>query len=293
MKFLLTFAPLFLSSLVVSKSSLFATDQQTLDNRLNPVPGQNPMKFCGDPDGIDSLTIGNVDFEPNPPERQILPFSGKELLIKANGTFTKEVELGAYIHLTIKWGVAIVYRKELDLCHHMEQQVDEQCPIDGERAFTKSVTFLQDRVLPPGKYKLLANKKGIQNIRILQDQHRAEAQIESFSHFLCVYKDSDVTQQSNMEVTTNVQNKMLAPPFFLSLNLPLSLTILTSLTSAASPNTTNLTGYPRYECLQLRRITRSARFGHPVNCARAILETFPIDTAIGEFHHDARGTGWC
>lgn len=83
---------------------------------------------------------------------------------------------------------------------------------------------------------------------------------------------------------------MLAPPSLLSLYLPLSLTILASLTSSASFNTTNLTGYPRYECLKLRGFTRSARSGHTVNCARAILETFPIDTAIGVFHHDPRGT---
>ncbi|KAL8850861.1 MAG: hypothetical protein Q9221_004174 [Calogaya cf. arnoldii] len=141
MKFLLTFASLFLSSLAVAKSSLFATDQQTLDYRAYPVPGQNPMEFCGD-ETTDSLTIDNVDFEPNPPEK------GKKLLIKANGTFTEKVEHGAYIDLTVKLGLIKISHEQYDLCEHMNQQVDEECPIEGERAFNKSFTFLQYMDLP-------------------------------------------------------------------------------------------------------------------------------------------------
>ena len=68
MKIFLAFAPLFLSTLVTSKSFLFASNQLAIvDNELS-VPGSNPLEFCSDPSNF-ILTIDNVDLDPNPPEK--------------------------------------------------------------------------------------------------------------------------------------------------------------------------------------------------------------------------------
>ncbi|KAL8651418.1 MAG: hypothetical protein Q9210_003260 [Variospora velana] len=147
MKFILTLAPLFLSSLAASKSFLYAANQQTLVNGDFSVPGENPLNFCNDPDSY-SLTIDNVDLEPNPPEK------GKELLIKARGNFTEKVEQDAYINLSVKYGLITLIHTKADLCEQMKQ-VDEECPLNGAKVFTKSVTLPKE--IPPGAYSVLAD----------------------------------------------------------------------------------------------------------------------------------------
>ncbi|KAL9060991.1 MAG: hypothetical protein Q9206_000789 [Seirophora lacunosa] len=146
MKFLLTVAPLFLSSLATC-NFLFAADQQTLVDSDISVPGENPLNFCSEPTEY-SLTIDNVDLEPNPPEK------GKELLIKARGNFTEEVEQDAYINISVKYGLITLINTKADLCEQMKQ-VDEECPLDGAKAFTKSVTLPKE--IPPGTYSVLAD----------------------------------------------------------------------------------------------------------------------------------------
>ncbi|KAL8723324.1 MAG: hypothetical protein Q9225_000376 [Loekoesia sp. 1 TL-2023] len=147
MKILLTFAPLLLSTLVASKSFLFASNQQTLLDDDLSVPGDNPLKFCNDPaDYI--LTIENVDLDPNPPEK------GKDLQIKAKGNFTQKIEQGAYIQLSVKYGLITLISTTADLCEQMKE-VDETCPLDGAKEFTKDVTLPKE--IPPGKYSVLAD----------------------------------------------------------------------------------------------------------------------------------------
>ncbi|KAL9013572.1 MAG: hypothetical protein Q9173_001735 [Seirophora scorigena] len=146
MKFLPTVAPLFLSSLAAC-NFLFATDQQTLVDSDLSVPGENPLSFCSDPTEY-SLTIDNVDLEPNPPEK------GKELLIKARGNFTEKVEQDAYINISVKYGLITLINTKADLCEQMKQ-VDEECPLDGAKAFTKSVTLPKE--IPTGTYSVLAD----------------------------------------------------------------------------------------------------------------------------------------
>lgn len=54
------------SFLVAANSrSFFGSDQKPLNDDY-PVPGENPLKFCQNPDDY-SLTINNVDLIPNPP----------------------------------------------------------------------------------------------------------------------------------------------------------------------------------------------------------------------------------
>lgn len=65
---------------------------------------------------------------------------GKDLLIKARGNFTAKVEEGAYINLSVKYGVITLIKTEADLCEQMKE-VDEKCPLEGAKAFTKKVSL--------------------------------------------------------------------------------------------------------------------------------------------------------
>ncbi|KAL8812773.1 MAG: hypothetical protein Q9200_000782 [Gallowayella weberi] len=148
MKLLPSLAPLFLSSLVASKSFLFGSNEQhaLVDDSLS-VPGDNPLKFCTDPTAY-SLTIHNVDLDPNPPEK------GKALSIKAIGNFTEKVEQDAYILLSVKYGLITLINTKADLCEQMKQ-VDESCPLQGPKHFTKDVTLPKE--IPRGSYTVLAD----------------------------------------------------------------------------------------------------------------------------------------
>ncbi|KAL8941624.1 MAG: hypothetical protein Q9216_002126 [Gyalolechia sp. 2 TL-2023] len=147
MKLLLSFTPLFLSTLVASNSFLFATNQQPLLNNELSVPGDNPLEFCSDPNEF-ILTIDSVDLDPNPPEK------GKNLQIKATGNFTEQVEQDAYINLSVKYGLITLVNTKADLCEQMKQ-VDETCPLSGAKDFTKEVALPKE--IPPGTYHVLAD----------------------------------------------------------------------------------------------------------------------------------------
>ncbi|KAL8761343.1 MAG: hypothetical protein Q9184_002537 [Pyrenodesmia sp. 2 TL-2023] len=147
MKLCLAVALLFLSTLAASKSFLFAADQKAILDDSFPVPGENPLNFCSDPTK-DILTIDNVDLDPKSPEK------GKDLVIKARGNFTAKVEKGAYIDLSVKYGVITLIKTEADLCEQMKE-VDEKCPLEGAKAFTKKVSL--PKQIPPGTYAVLAD----------------------------------------------------------------------------------------------------------------------------------------
>ena len=152
----ISIVPLVFSAAVTSSSfSLFSNDQKTLVDDSLSVPGENPLNFCADPaDYI--LTIDHVDLDPNPPEksvqttiypyhRQRITFAnvsnrGKGLTIKAKGNFTEEVEKGAYIGLSVKYGLITLVNTKADLCDQM-QEVDEECPLSGVKDFTKEVSL--------------------------------------------------------------------------------------------------------------------------------------------------------
>ncbi|KAI4245979.1 MAG: hypothetical protein L6R40_002195 [Gallowayella cf. fulva] len=148
MKVLSAVTPLFLATLVASKSFLFGANQQhaLLDDSLS-VPGDNPLKFCDDPTDY-ILTIHNVDLDPNPPKK------GKALRIKAMGNFTQKVEQDAYINLSVKYSLITLINTKADLCEQMKQ-VDESCPLQGPKDFIKDVTLPKE--IPPGTYTVLAD----------------------------------------------------------------------------------------------------------------------------------------
>ncbi|CAO1603544.1 Phosphatidylglycerol/phosphatidylinositol transfer protein [Xanthoria calcicola] len=139
--------PLLLSTLVASKSFLFGNQQQPLVDGSLSVPGDNPLSFCADPSDY-ILTIEKVDLDPNPPEK------GKALQIKAKGNFTQKIEQDAYINLSVKYGLITLINTQADLCEQMKE-VDESCPLEGAKDFTKDVTL--PKQIPRGTYTVLAD----------------------------------------------------------------------------------------------------------------------------------------
>ncbi|KAI4090885.1 MAG: hypothetical protein LQ339_008244 [Xanthoria mediterranea] len=138
---------LLLSTLVASKSFLFGNQQQPLVDGSLSVPGDNPLSFCADPSDY-ILTIEKVDLDPNPPEK------GKALQIKAKGNFTQKIEQDAYINLSVKYGLITLINTQADLCEQMKE-VDESCPLEGAKDFTKDVTL--PKQIPAGTYTVLAD----------------------------------------------------------------------------------------------------------------------------------------
>lgn len=148
---LLALLPLLLTPLALADPDVdFFRDQtpfRSHDDDLS-VPGDNPLFFCHDPE-VDILTIEKVDLSPNP------PVPGQKLLIKATGTFAKQVEKGAKVFLEVKYGLIRLIRQEADLCEQI-QNVDMQCPLEkGKMTLTKEVDIPKE--VPPGKYTVVAN----------------------------------------------------------------------------------------------------------------------------------------
>ncbi|KAL1959736.1 hypothetical protein VTO42DRAFT_1322 [Malbranchea cinnamomea] len=148
---LFTFLPLLLSPLALASPTLDIFDDQSpfYSHRGSlTVPGENPLAFCHDPKD-DILSIERVDLFPNP------PIPGEKLIIKATGTFAKEVEQGAKVFLEVKYGLIRLIKQEADLCEQIEN-VDMHCPLEkGKMALTKEVDIPKE--VPPGKYTVLAD----------------------------------------------------------------------------------------------------------------------------------------
>ena len=64
--------------------------------------------------------------------------SGEVLTIEAQGNFTKKVEEGAYVELSIKYGLIRIINTSVDLCQQLKE-IDEECPVEGPKTITKSV----------------------------------------------------------------------------------------------------------------------------------------------------------
>ena len=71
---------------------------------------------------------------------------GKTLAIEAKGNFTEEVEEGAYINLSVKYGLIRLINQKTDLCEQMKN-VDEECPLSGEKTIKKEVDLPKE--IPP------------------------------------------------------------------------------------------------------------------------------------------------
>lgn len=105
--------PLLASALFISGSS---TDNQKALDANFPVPGDNPLTFCKDPkDYIGQIDY--VDLSPNP------PVPGQKLIVKANGTFSQDIEDGATVFLQVKYGLITLIKTERDLCENLPKYV--------------------------------------------------------------------------------------------------------------------------------------------------------------------------
>lgn len=138
-------SPLLASALFLSSSS--KDERKALDANF-PVPGKNPLFYCKDPsDYIGQIEF--VDLEPNP------PVPGQKLTVKANGTFTKDIEEGATVFLQVKYGLITLIKTEQSLCDNLPK-IDLECPLkEGVLSITKEVDI--PKQVPPGKYTVLAH----------------------------------------------------------------------------------------------------------------------------------------
>jgi len=136
----------------VSAGSLF---QHLAGNQVSPagesssIPGDNPLRYCDEDHSHDVLTIEKVDLVPNPP----LP--GQPLTIKAVGVLKDVVEKGAYVVVSVKYGLITLVKETLDLCDHVNE-VDLECPIDRGRLILTKVVDIPKQI-PPGKYTVRAD----------------------------------------------------------------------------------------------------------------------------------------
>ncbi|KAJ3486358.1 hypothetical protein NLG97_g6635 [Lecanicillium saksenae] len=97
----------------------------------------------------DLITIKKVDLDPNPPK------AGKELLIKASGTVKQRIEEGAYVKLTVKYGLIKLLTTTADLCEQIGN-IDMKCPLEeGDQTIEKTVELPVE--IPPGKYTVFAD----------------------------------------------------------------------------------------------------------------------------------------
>lgn len=130
--------------------SLFRGDEAVIADDENKIPGDSPLELCaGKEHKDDILTIERVDLSPNPPE------AGKDLIIKAVGTLSEDVEEGSYVLLQVKYGLIRLINTKADLCEQTKN-VDVECPIkEGKLELTKTVELPAQ--IPPGKYTVVAD----------------------------------------------------------------------------------------------------------------------------------------
>jgi len=127
-------------------------------NDDNKIPGDSPLQFCPGDHSKDLVTIESVDLSPNPPK------AGNELVIKAKGTIKETIEEGAYVLLTVKYGLIRLITTKADFCKEIGN-VDLECPLEaGDLEITKSVDLPAE--IPPGKYTVLADVYTAKDVQI-------------------------------------------------------------------------------------------------------------------------------
>lgn len=72
------------------------------------------------------------------------------MYVAASGEVKKTIEAGAYLNLTVKYGIVTLLKQTADLCEQMGE-VDIECPVEpGKVVFTKTVELPQQ--IPPVSY---------------------------------------------------------------------------------------------------------------------------------------------
>jgi ML domain len=123
-------------------------------------------QYCADPKDY-ILDITKVDLDPNPPKKYVIranytttafpnpPTRDSSLNITASGIFSRDVEKGATVALTVKYGLITLIHQTADLCEQIKN-VDLECPLKkGKMSMVHSVKI--PREVPPGKYTVLAD----------------------------------------------------------------------------------------------------------------------------------------
>lgn len=73
--------------------------------------------------------------------------SGQELLIKASGTVKQKIEEGAYVKVTVKYGLIRLLTTTADLCEQFGN-IDMKCPLEkGDQTIEKVVKLPAE--IPP------------------------------------------------------------------------------------------------------------------------------------------------
>ncbi|KAF4947494.1 hypothetical protein FSARC_13957 [Fusarium sarcochroum] len=122
------------------------------------IPGDSPLELCPGDHSADLVKIEKVDLAPNPPK------AGQELLIKAKGSVKQKIEEGAYVLLTVKYGLIRLISTKADLCEQIGN-VDLKCPVEaGDIEVTKSVDLPAE--IPSGKYTVLADVFTVDDVQI-------------------------------------------------------------------------------------------------------------------------------
>jgi len=130
--------------------NIFADAKQSVlsDDDLK-IPGDSPLEYCEADHQDDILTIKEVVLAPNPPQ------AGHDLIIQAKGEISKDIEDGAYILLTVKYGLIKLISTTADLCEQIAN-VELECPVKkGELEIEKVVSLPGE--IPPGKYTVFAD----------------------------------------------------------------------------------------------------------------------------------------
>jgi len=152
MKITSTFIPLLASTgTLVSAAGLsfFGGSAQTPLNIASSIPGESPLDHCQPAHDNDILTLDYVKLTPNP------PVAGQNLTIEAAGTFSEDVEEGAYVMLQVKYGLIRLINTKADLCEQVHN-VDMSCPIkEGKTTVQKDVAIPGQ--VPSGKYAVVAD----------------------------------------------------------------------------------------------------------------------------------------
>jgi len=159
MKFSISIFSLLFGGLVASDGlSFFGGGQKVLDGGES-VPGQNPLTHCQAMVDDDILILDHVNLIPNP------PVAGATLSIEAVGTLKEQVEEGAYVDLSVKYGLIKLVNTQANLCEQVSN-VDLTCPIEkGKTTIKKDVDLPKE--IPPGTYTVTADAYTVDKRKIV------------------------------------------------------------------------------------------------------------------------------
>lgn len=80
--------------------------------------------------------------------------SGKQLLIKASGTVKETINEGAYVKLTVKYGLIKLLTTTADLCEQFGN-IDMKCPLEKGKQTIEKTVELPVEIPPVGLFFLL------------------------------------------------------------------------------------------------------------------------------------------